>query len=63
VAVGNTLYTGIEGGDIVSYDLSGGMDRKWRFLTRITPKEGCKRLSDEEKCGRVVGIALDEQKR
>jgi len=57
------MYTGIEGGDLLSYDLSQGPEGTWQFLTRIMPAENCRRLSDEEKCGRIGGIVADQHGR
>jgi len=53
------LYSGVQGGDIVRLPLSDPIQGPWEFYTKIGID--CEGLHEEEKCGRVLGIEIDQK--
>jgi len=60
------LYTGIYGGDIIRTDLKkkNFKNPKWEFVYHHSPNpEKCLKQSDEDICGRPLGLAFDAEGR
>ena len=51
------LYSGVQGGDIMKLDINQPK-KPWEFVAKIG--HSCTEVHQEEKCGRVLGLAFDK---